>query len=96
MNSITLPEAFRKIHNLRWQALHGNQDAKEEFDFYLSVFKSFQLSLKTKANMSMEEITLHDCPLPKAQALATSIGLNISEGGSGTLYLSWSKGLPKD
>jgi len=96
MNNITLPEAFRKIHALRLAALEGNSDAEEELDFYLNVFKSFQNSLQTKAYITIEEITLKDCPLPKAQSLATSLGLNISKGGSGTLYLSWSEDLPKD
>ena len=96
MTNMTLPEIYRRIHHLRREALEGSHEAKEEVDFYLSVFQSFHNSLNTKANMTMEEISLKVCPLKKAQTLATSLGLNISEGGSGTLYLSWSEGLPKD
>lgn len=96
MTTMTLPQIFRRIHSLRREALEGSREAKEEVDFYLSVFQSFHNSLKTKANMSMEEITLKVCPLDKAQVLAKSLGLHIAEGGSGALYLSWSEGLPRD
>ena len=101
--SCTLPEIFRRIQEVNWiyktpdkHSPEEVQNAKEELAFYKSVLNCFISSLSIKAIASIEEIVIKDCPLEKAQELATSLGLNIAEGGSGATYLAWSKGILED
>ena len=99
----TLPQVFRRIQEVNWisqtpekHSPEEIQNAKEELAFYKGILKCFLSSLDIKAIASIEEIVIKDCPLEKAQKLATSLGLNIAEGGSGATYLSWSKGISED
>lgn len=101
--SCTLPEVFRRIQEVHWISKTPDKhtpeeikNAKEELAFYKSVLKCFISSLDIKAITSIEEIVLKDCPLEKAQELARSIGLYITEGGSGAAYLSWSNSILED
>lgn len=87
---VNISKIFRYIQIL---SSSSDESDKEELNFYLSILKCFESSLTTSAYCSIEPLCLNGCSLEKAKSLATPLGLHIAEGGSGALYLSWSKSI---
>lgn len=90
---VNISKIFRYIQIL---SSSSDESDKEELNFYLSIFKCFESSLTPNVYCSIEPLYLKGCPLEKAQSLAVPLGLHIAEGGSGALYLGWSKSILKE
>ena len=65
----------------------------EEFEFYLTLNSILSQVLVPGFVETIVPLTLKRCSFEKTQKLAKPLGLHLVEGGSGTIYLSWSKGL---
>ena len=91
-NVKSLAEIIRRIQELT-NLKDPTPEQVEELDFYVSL-KNTLNEIFTPGNIgNLMPIYFSICKFEKAQKFAKSIGLFLTEGGSGTVYLSWSKGL---
>lgn len=65
----------------------------EEFEFYLTLNSILSQILVPGFIETIVPLPLKRCSLKRAKELAKPLGLHIVEGVSGTVYVSWSKGL---
>jgi len=92
MNTKSLPEFIRTIQQLNSPK---NDNEAEDYDFYKAVLQVIQDAITPGNIETLVPINLGICSLERANKIAKSYGLHVVEGGSGTMYLSWSKGLDK-
>lgn len=87
MAKLTVAEFTRKIQRL---AHHPSPSKEEEMElrFYFQVVK--KMSEIDICNLVPLDIA---CPIEDARKWAIPLGMNVVKGGSGNIYLSWSKGL---
>jgi len=88
---VDLADLFRHINSLNI-APKGCLEEEMELDFYKTVFLTFTESLVPDTFSNLIPIEFKICSIEKAKEFASSIGMNIVEGGSGRTYLSYSKG----
>lgn len=92
MPNMSLAELIRHI-----QALTNLKDPTpeqvEELDFYMSLKDTLNQIFVPGEISNLMPISFTTCSLERAKELANSIGLKVVESGSGTIYVSWSKGL---
>lgn len=93
MNPKSLAEIVRRIQQL---ANIHTEESVEELDFYTGVFNLIVDSFVPGRIGSIVPINLGSCSIEKARKLAKSLDMSIVEGQSGTVYISWSKGLDID
>ena len=93
MNPKSLAEIVRNIQTL---ANATTEEAVEEFDFYNGLFNLSTDCFVPGVIGSIIPINLGSCSVEKAKELAKSLDMSIVEGKSGTVYISWSKGLDID
>ena len=92
MPKMSLAELIRRTQSLT-NKKNISEEELEELDFYVSL-KNTLIQIFTPGNIgNLIPISFTTCSLELAKELANSLGLKVVEGGSGTLYLSWSKGL---
>ena len=92
MPNMSLAELIRRIQALT-NSKEPTTEQVEELDFYVSLKDTLNQVFIPGNVGNIMPIYFTTCPLERAKELASSIGLKIVECGSGTNYLSWSKGL---
>lgn len=91
-NTKNLAEIIRRIQELT-NLKNPTDEQLEELDFYVSL-KNTLNEIFTPGNVgNLMPIHFSICKLEKAQEFAKSIGLFVTDSGSNTIYVSWSKGL---
>ncbi len=86
---IDLAQLLRHINSLKNEPKGIEEEM--ELDFYKTVSTTFFNNIGSYSNLI--PIDFEICTIEKAKEFALAIGLHIVEGGSGTTYLSISKGL---
>ena len=91
-NTKSLAEIIRRIQELT-NLKNPTDEQLEELDFYMSLKNTLNEIFTPGTIGNLMPIHFSICKLEKAQEFAKSIGLFVTEGGSKTIYVSWSKGL---
>lgn len=94
-NAKSLAEIIRRIQLLT-NIKQPTPEQTEELDFYVSLKYTLSQIFIPGEIGNLIPIHFTICKLEKAKEIAKSIGLSIVESGSGTIYLSWAKGLDVD
>ena len=92
MPNTSLAELIRHIQALV-RIKDPTTEQVAELDFFVSLKDTLNEIFVPGSIGNLMPIHFTVCPLERAKELASSIGLKIVESGSGTVYLSWSKGL---
>ena len=92
MINATFADLIRRIQSL---TLDPDKTPVEtqELEFYKEIYKIIGQAFQAKFIENIVPINLKGLSFEKASSLTRSLGLNLVHGGSGTVYLSWSKGL---
>lgn len=87
MAKLSVADFARKIQHLVHQRPLGEEE-EMELRFYFEVVQKI-------AEIDVENIVplAGAYPMEKAQNWAMSLGMHVVQGGSGKVYLSWTKGL---
>lgn len=92
MVNATFADLIRRIQSLTLD--HNKTPAEaQELEFYKEIYKILGETFEPKFIDTLVSINLRELSFSKASSLARSLGLHIVQGGSGTVYLGWSKGL---
>lgn len=89
-----LAEFIRHIQSLSNSTSYTPEQI-EEFEFYLTLNSILSQVLVPGFIETIVPLPLKRCSFERAKELAKPLSLHLVEGGSGTVYLSWSKGLDK-
>ena len=89
MKKFTVAEFARHIQHLSTLPTPTGEE-KMELRFYLEVLQ------KTTSTKIGNLVPISSYPIENAQRWAALLDMHVVEGGSGGLYLSWSKGLERD
>lgn len=90
--SVNLAELIRHIQNLANKRDMSMEEA-QEFQFFIELNSILNQVFVPGQIENLVPINLGICPFEKAQSIANSIGLDLVEGGSGTVYVGWTKHL---
>ena len=95
MTNATFADIIRRIQFL---TINPNKTPVEtqELEFYKEIYKILGQTFEPKFIENLVSINLGGLSFEKANSLARSLGFHLVQGNSGTLYLSWSKGLNVD
>ena len=89
---INFAEFIRHIQTLS-NSRSFTPEQLEEFEFHLALHSVSSQVLVPGFTETIVPLYLKRCSLERAKELVKPLGLHLVEGGSGTVYLSWSKGL---
>ena len=95
MTNATFADLIRHIQFLAQNPNKTSLEAKE-LEFYKSIYEILGQTFEPKFIENIVSIKLKGLSFEKANSLARSLGLHLVQGNSGTLYISWSKGLNVD
>lgn len=87
MKKLTVAEFTRKMQQMVQKRPLGEEEEIELRFYFEVVQKIAEIDIETLVPLSGAY------PMKNAQKWANSLGMHVVEGGSGTVYLSWSKGL---